>query len=465
MKKTVFLVFSLTALLTAVEWNTVQITQENYDAFSPVLALDHAGKARILFIQWGEESAFLKTASNATGSWSIKNVAQVNEAEVYSIDVDEHGNSHVAYFDYLIEDNYDIFYATDKEGSFASVNLTDDGLLQVAPVLKIDREGAPHIIYVQADEVNAQLYHGWLEDGELKGAEKITTNLYQDDYIGYDMVFDPLHGVHVFYIGDDTYLWKATSGEPAWLKEKINSLSSEWPSAVADPMGSLHVAYDADRASIHYTTNASGTWQDEIVTDNAPEGGGDWRPNLVLDNLFGYHAVGKPHIAWIRYGSDYWGDLWYSTKPDANWAEEAITSEPGKDEWPGFGRYFAIDAEGYGHIVYDYPDSEEIWQIMYAKSKEPIAEPVAIAEDPPRNLSPSLSICGAQIRFSIPQSSFIRLTLYDASGRMVKELASGTYPAGQNEIGVNSSALPAGVYFARLESNNASVNARMVLIK
>lgn len=186
----------------------------------------------------------------------------------------------------------------------------------------------------------------------------------------------------------------------------------------------------------------------------------------MLDNLFGYHAVGKPHIAWIRYGSDYWGDLWYSTKPDANWAEEAITSEPGKDEWPGFGRYFAIDAEGYGHIVYDYPDSEEIWQIMYAKSKEPIAEPAGITDSiPPFTKLITLEVNGSQISFNIPQSSFVRINLYDASGAMVREIAQGSYSSGRYELTLNRGGLSSGVYFVRLQTNTCSANAKMVYVK
>lgn len=464
MKKTLMVLFAGACALSAVEWQKEQVThQTEYDSYAPVIALDAAGKVRILYLEWGGH--YLKVASNTGSSWDIRTVAQVTGAGYsYSIDVDDSGASYVAYDDYVSEDNPDIFFSTDKGGTFTPVNITNDAPYQVAPVLKLDNDNIPHIVYAQSlNEEDIQLYQGWVDGDELY-PEQVTTNLYQDEYSGFDMVFDLSGAIHVFYTGDNYHLWRTTSGEPSWIKEEINELTSMWPSVVTDPMGSFHVAYGEEEKNIHYTTNTSGTWQDEIVSGGAPEGGGDWRPNLVLDNLFGYLAVGKPHIAWIRYDDEYWGDLYYSSKPEGSWVEEAITSEPGKDEWPGYGRYFAIDKENYGHIVYDFPDENDVWQIMYAKSTEPLAEPVAITEIP-NGLSPSLRIEGSRIRFDLAQSSSIRLTLYDASGRMINELASGTYPAGQNEITIHSGNLPSGVYFARLESANTSASARMILVK
>lgn len=469
MRKTIFILLAAVLVLSAVDWDIEQITNTaNADNYEPILVLDNEGKARVLYGEWGmEENVTLVVASNASGSWQFEDVAQVMEAWVYGLDVDADGFSHVTYFDFISETDNDIFYATNRMGPFDPVNLTDDAPFQAAPVLKLDRSGMPHIIFAQAvnPEENIQAWHGWITPEGFE-REQVTENLYQDDWLGYDLVFDQLNQPHVFYIGDDSHLWHTAPGELlAWQPEKINELSSEWPSAVADPVGPLHVAYDVGEESIHYVSNMNGPWQDELVSDNIPPGGGIWRPSLALDNIFGFHAIGNPHIAWIRYDSDWWGDLWYGAKPEDAWVEEAITSEPETDEWPGYGHYFAIDNQNYGHIVYDFPDDDGWWQIMYAKSTEPLAEPVSVGENPVLTDPVELIVNGTTVNFSLSVSGTVKLDLFDVSGRHVSNLVSGSFNSGNHSIPILTTSLSSGVYFVRIEASGYQANVRFVLIK
>ncbi len=335
----------------------------------------------------------------------------------------------------------------------------------MAPVIKLYNEGTPRLLYVQVTvpREEVQLFYGWVDAGGLY-SEQVTENLYQEDYTGLDLVFDPLHIPHVFYIGDDDHLWHTTSGEPAWIPEQLNELSSEYPSAVADPLGSFHVAYDVGGSSIHYITNMTGTWQDELVSDLGDPEGGNERPSLALEIVYGgYLGIGNPHVVWMHADAEWSYDLYYAGKTTGPWAEEPITSTPQEDEWPGYGHYFSIDVEGYGHVVYDFPDDNEIWQIYYAKSKEPLISGIA---ERPAEINPfDLEVRGSTIRFSLPNASSIRLDLFDASGRRVTCIASGIYAAGDHAIPINSVGLPAGVYFVQGEIAGRSASAKFVLTK
>ena len=74
------------------------------------------------------------------------------------------------------------------------------------------------------------------------------------------------------------------------------------------------------------------------------------------------------------------------------------------------------------------------------------------------------------IRFSIPDEGRVSLAVYDVSGRFVKQIVSGTLPAGEKSAawdGTDSNGNPAGagVYFCRLEASGKTMHRKMVLVK
>ncbi len=470
MKKIAFVLLAGLVFLAAAEWNVEQITNAP-DLWStdPLLVLDAQGRPRILFTQWNGEVQ-IKVAARDTELWVIHDVATVNEnfMPFYSIDVDSEANTYVAYSNWTGVSNSDIFIATDKGGSFESVNVSQDETYQMAPVLKLDRNGKLHMLYAEAQDLDSakNLYYGWI-DGDSLQRELVAQNMYQNEYLGYDLVFDqgPIIKPHAFYIGDDDCLWSATSGEPAWLKEKINELSSEWPSAVADPLGSFHVAYDVGGSSIHYISNMSGTWQDEMVSDLGTPEGGNERPVLALETVYGgYLGIGYPHIVWMHADADWWYDLYHSTRTTGPWEEEPVTATTEYDELSGYGRYFALDIQGYGHLVYCADDSNYVTQVFYAKSKEPLIK-VAVSENPASIAPLEIEIEGGKVLFNLPQSSFVRISLYDVSGARIKELACGFCPSGQNEVPISCDNLPAGVYFVRGQIGEQAASAKFVVTR
>jgi flagellar hook assembly protein FlgD len=59
------------------------------------------------------------------------------------------------------------------------------------------------------------------------------------------------------------------------------------------------------------------------------------------------------------------------------------------------------------------------------------------------------------LRFALPHEASISLRAYDVSGRLVRDLASGTYPAGAHTLSWdlrdhNGRTVAGGIYFLRL---------------
>ena len=70
------------------------------------------------------------------------------------------------------------------------------------------------------------------------------------------------------------------------------------------------------------------------------------------------------------------------------------------------------------------------------------------------------------IQFSVSQSGYATLKVYNILGQEIAILFSGNARAGQNiQASFNGSGLASGVYFARLESNGQSLVQRMLMSK
>ena len=71
-------------------------------------------------------------------------------------------------------------------------------------------------------------------------------------------------------------------------------------------------------------------------------------------------------------------------------------------------------------------------------------------------------------RLTLPNEMNVRVALYDASGRRVRTLASGTQPAGEQTLRWDGSdesgrAAASGLYFARFDGNGRTMVRRFVI--
>ena len=69
------------------------------------------------------------------------------------------------------------------------------------------------------------------------------------------------------------------------------------------------------------------------------------------------------------------------------------------------------------------------------------------------------------IRFALPATSNVRLTVFNVIGQEIAVLAEGMHSAGVHTVTFDASQLPAGVYFYRLEAGSFSDIRKMLLLK
>lgn len=70
-----------------------------------------------------------------------------------------------------------------------------------------------------------------------------------------------------------------------------------------------------------------------------------------------------------------------------------------------------------------------------------------------------------KIKFEIPKDEFVKITIFDLSGKAVSELVNERLKAGVYEADFNGASLASGTYFYRIETNNFVETRKMVLIK
>lgn len=70
-----------------------------------------------------------------------------------------------------------------------------------------------------------------------------------------------------------------------------------------------------------------------------------------------------------------------------------------------------------------------------------------------------------KISFSIPQNGYVKLRVYDVTGREVANLVNDFKFAGSYTVNFNASSLSSGVYFYKLETNIYSEIKKMLLVK
>ena len=105
-----------------------------------------------------------------------------------------------------------------------------------------------------------------------------------------------------------------------------------------------------------------------------------------------------------------------------------------------------------------------------------ITQPTGVmdAEISPRSgrldVNPNPSCAATALLFALPEPGEARLVIYDAAGRMVRELQSGESPAGEFAASWDGrddrgERMAPGVYFARLEAPGFTATRKIALLR
>lgn len=70
-----------------------------------------------------------------------------------------------------------------------------------------------------------------------------------------------------------------------------------------------------------------------------------------------------------------------------------------------------------------------------------------------------------RIRYALPEKGFVKLSVYDVSGRLVERLVSEEQPAGEYVIEWNAKRFSSGVYFCRFEVDDFAETRKLIFLK
>ncbi|MBS1492895.1 MAG: T9SS type A sorting domain-containing protein [Bacteroidetes bacterium] len=89
-----------------------------------------------------------------------------------------------------------------------------------------------------------------------------------------------------------------------------------------------------------------------------------------------------------------------------------------------------------------------------------IPDKFSLSQNYPNPFNPNTNI-----KFALTKSGFIKINVFDALGREVKNLVNENLPAGEYEVSFDGGDLNSGIYFYKLETDGFTETKKMILIK
>jgi hypothetical protein len=128
----------------------------------------------------------------------------------------------------------------------------------------------------------------------------------------------------------------------------------------------------------------------------------------------------------------------------------------------------ALSADGNTAIVGGYEDNNfagAAWvfarnEVGVEEQSVKIPQQFNLGQNHPNPFNPSTTI-----RYELPKSSEVRLSVYDILGREVSVLVNERRDAGVHEVKFDGSNLASGVYFYRLQTGDYVASKRMLVLK
>jgi hypothetical protein len=187
-----------------------------------------------------------------------------------------------------------------------------------------------------------------------------------------------------------------------------------------------------------------------------------WQPDIV-----GVRNQNKHYFAWRLDGSP--DSLRFiGTNRNGIWAQnvgmmnsQSILSGL-QGPKPGF-RYAADDS---CFVIYAPTGPYDIWAAYGCSGPVSVEDndllPVnySLSQNFPNPFNPSTTI-----KYSIPNTSLVKIKIFNTLGQEIAELVNQVHQIGNYEVTFNASSLPSGVYFYRLEADNFVQTNKMILIK
>ena len=267
-------------------WVATTVASAPSTAYGTSIAIDTNGKVHISYEGTGGN---LMYATNSSGSWVITVLESSAWSDDVSIALDSNNKVHISYFNLV---SFDLKYATNASGTWSTSIVVNGGATGPLPgystSIGVDSNNKIHISYY---------------DDASPDSIKYITNI---------------------------------SG--SWVVTTIGTigLAAGWKTSLAvDSNNKVHISYyDWTNDALKYASDASGTWQTEIVDNSS---GGVWDASLAIDKVNGNQV----HMVYHSYSG-----FKYATKSAGTWQISIID-----ESWTGNCNSVAIGSSSI-HISY-----------------------------------------------------------------------------------------------------------------
>jgi flagellar hook assembly protein FlgD len=121
-----------------------------------------------------------------------------------------------------------------------------------------------------------------------------------------------------------------------------------------------------------------------------------------------------------------------------------------------------VEKKQYSSYIPDFVEIIDFSIGEIINTNEPAELPTGynLSQNYPNPFNPTTTI-----KYSIPKDEFVKLTVYDITGRVVKELVNGYKSAGRYNVEFNASGYASGIYYYRIEAGQYNNVQKMMLIK
>jgi photosystem II stability/assembly factor-like uncharacterized protein len=331
------------------------------------------------------------------------------------------------YFYCILPDDDGILYSGSERGAFRS---TDKG----ENWQKITRPGNGFVFNLKKDKKNriyALTYGSGLYRTTDKGESwlRLDQNLFNRYFLA--MAFDSLDNI---YAGDGNRIFRSKDDGQSWTKVYEGAEYSVTGLAVS-PKENIFAAVNS--VGVVRSTDGGDTWE--------------LKSNGVSKYLSTLNINENGNIYATAMGS---GGIWQSADEGESWSN--ITSnlpfnQVNRIIFKNNELYLATDES----VWKSNPDSLTSAAEDDIKPKE-----YFLSQNYPNPFNPSTTI-----KYSLPQTGRVTLSIYDLLGREVVKLIDEEKPAGEYETKWNASSHPSGVYFMRMQAGEFSEVRKVVLVK
>ncbi len=239
--------------------------------------------------------------------------------------------------------------------------------------------------------------------------------------------------------------------------------------------GNIYVNFTDQRNGItdtdvwlYKSTDGGNNWSNAIRVNNDPAGKQQFMSWMDVDQETGYiYVVFYDRRAYTNTQTDVY--IARSTDGGDTFENIKISTTPFTPVTGFFGDYTNIVAQnGIVRPIWTRLDGANlsIWTALIDMSTSvqltgsEVPADYSLGQNFPNPFNPMTSI-----RFDIPSQDFVRLKVYDLTGREVASLVNEQLNAGQYSVNFNGSGIASGTYIYRLQAGNVTLTKKMVLVK